>query len=553
MGVRQLPRHRFSRHEFSRHEFSRQRFTGRGARLASLAVLALSVAVLPGTGATAGQVSAAAGPVYDISWPQCRAQGGVQPMPPVSAGGLVIGLTNGRPFTRNACLADQAAWAGANGQAVQVYTMSGYPTAAQLSSYAGAGPWRATTTPGRLRNVGYAQARYALDTLTAAGLRPGMVWIDVEQLSAQPWPTGTAAARTGNRYVLEGLMRGLRDAGKSYGLYASANTRTVITGTWWLPGVPAWNTVGQKNAATAQAACSAAGVFGGRALLAQWFDPTYDYDVACVPFSATVAQPPAPQAFGDLDGDGAGDLLARQTTGRLWRYPGNAAGGWQPRRQIATGWQGMDVVDAVGDLSGDGRPDVVAREKATGKLWLYPGDGRGGLGARTLLGTGWQAMDAVVGVGDVTGDGIGDVVGRDVAAGRLWVFPGTGHGTLRPRTQVGIGWHMMDLIVATGDLTGDGIGDMVAREKATGKLWLYAGRGTLNGMSTWAPRKLISSGWSGMDAITGVGDLTRDGVPDLAARERGTGVLWIYPGNGSGGWQQRIKAGTGWQSMGLLS
>lgn len=526
---------------------TRHRAPGR-IRLAGV-VVALSTAVVAGTGATAGSVVTAGGPVYDISWPQCRAQGGVQPMPPISAGGVVIGLTNGKPFTRNACLADQAAWARANGIPMQTYTMAAYPTAAQLTRYGSGGPWQATTPAGRLRNVGYAEARYALTTLSDAGLRPGMVWIDVEELSRQPWPGGSATARAGNRYVVEGLIRGLRDAGKSFGIYANRPTRTNILGAWWLPGVPAWAAVGGRGATVAKTACSGAGLFGGRVLLAQWTDKTYDYDLPCTAFTGTPPLPPAPQTFGDLDADWAGDLLARRRgSGQLLRYPGNGAAGWQPRRPFGTGWGAMDVVDAVGDLTGDGRPDAVARERTTGKLWLYAGDGRGGLGSRSLLGTGWQAMDAIVGAGDVSGDGIPDLVARDVAAGRLWLFPGTARGRLGTRTQVGIGWHMMDLVVGTGDLTGDGLADMVAREKANGRLWLYAG----NGAGGWARRRLVGTGWLSMNAITAVGDLTRDGVPDLVARDR-AGNLWVYPGNGVGGWLARIKAGIGWQAMDLLA
>jgi hypothetical protein len=516
-------------------------------RLAGV-VVALSTGVLAGAGPTSGAVVRSTGPVYDISWPQCRAQGGVQPMPPISAGGVVVGLTNGRPFTRNACLADQAAWAAANRIPLQTYTMAAFPTPAQLKTYGRSGPWLAGAAAGQLRNVGYAQARSALATLADAGLRPGMVWIDVEQLRGQPWPTGSAAVRAGNRYLVEGLIRGLRDAGKSFGLYGSGPTRNDLLGPWWLPGVPAWATVGPRGAAKAQAGCSATGLFYGRVLLSQWTDGVYDYDAACSTFTSAPALPPAPQMFGDLDADWAGDLLARKRgTGQLWRYPGNSAAGWQPRHSLGTSWQGMDLLETVGDLTGDGSPDVVARERATGDLWLYAGDGRGGFGTRTLLGTGWQAMDAIVGAGDVTGDGIPDLVARDVAAGRLWLYPGTGRGRLGARTQVGVGWHLMDLIVGTGDLTGDGIADMVAREKASGRLWLYAGTGA----GGWAKRRLIGTGWQTMDTITAVGDLTRDGIPDLVARD-GTGTLWVYPGDGTGGWRARIRAGTGWQSMDLL-
>ena len=48
----------------------------------------------------------------------------------------------------------------------------------------------------------------------------------------------------------------------------------------------------------------------------------------------------------------------------------------------------MNAVDTVGDVNGDGAHDVVARKAATGDLWLYPGNGRGGWLPPTRVGPG---------------------------------------------------------------------------------------------------------------------------------------------------------------------
>lgn len=47
----------------------------------------------------------------------------------------------------------------------------------------------------------------------------------------------------------------------------------------------------------------------------------------------------APPRWPDFTGDGASDVLARDGAGRLWLYPGNGRGGWLPRRQVGAGWQ----------------------------------------------------------------------------------------------------------------------------------------------------------------------------------------------------------------------
>jgi hypothetical protein len=51
------------------------------------------------------------------------------------------------------------------------------------------------------------------------------------------------------------------------------------------------------------------------------------------------------------------------------------------------GWNAC-TIRGPGDFSGDGRPDILARD-AAGSLWLYPGNGTGGVTARTLVGSGW--------------------------------------------------------------------------------------------------------------------------------------------------------------------
>ncbi|MEU5215837.1 FG-GAP-like repeat-containing protein [Streptomyces sp. NPDC020807] len=219
---------------------------------------------------------------------------------------------------------------------------------------------------------------------------------------------------------------------------------------------------------------------------------------------------PKAAGFGDLNGDRRADALVRDLVGRLWFLPGDGTG----RMAGSGGWNAMDAFARHGDFTGDGREDLIAREKATGTLWLYPGTGTGALGSRKQIGSGgWNGMSRIVGAGDLTRDGRADLLAVEKATGKLWLHPGTGTGALGARKLVGSGWNSMNALVGAGDTNGDGRPDLVAREASTGKLWFYPGTGS----GGFGARKLIGSGgWNAMDTFLAVGDTTGDGRPDLS-------------------------------------
>ncbi|MEV0840341.1 glycoside hydrolase domain-containing protein [Actinocatenispora sera] len=196
----------------------------------------------------------------------------------------------------------------------------------------------------------------------------------------------------------------------------------------------------------------------------------------------------------------------------------------------------------VGDFTGNGWSDLLGRNGSNSTLYLYPGNGTN-LESRTSLGAGWGPMNSINRLGDFTGDGREDVIARDTNTGYLWLYPGTGTG-LGARVRLGTGWNAMREIAAVGDLTGDGRPDLAAVQTSSGYLYLYPGRGTSLGART-----SLGAGWNAMSELTGVGDFNRDGRPDLIARLSSSGDLYLYPGRSSG-FAPRARIGTGgWNSM----
>jgi hypothetical protein len=259
----------------------RGRWLRRLRRIAS-AVLAMLAVVLAGSDA----VGASTPPGQDVSWPQCSSrQGGYGlPMPSTSAPFVVVGLTAGRAFTANPCLASQVAWARRTGVPSSAYLVATYPTRAEVRAWSW-GPRRPSTLRDRVYNVGVAQGRAALRVLARSGLRARSVWVDVEQNRRRPWSANPDL----NVALIQGVVAAVRGGGYRPGLYTNASSWSQYADGARL-GLAEWRTVGPRSRAVAERACAARPLNGGPVLLVQYWTSTVDSDIACPVLSSRAAK-----------------------------------------------------------------------------------------------------------------------------------------------------------------------------------------------------------------------------------------------------------------------
>ncbi|MFB7450418.1 FG-GAP repeat domain-containing protein [Streptomyces sp. NPDC056194] len=239
----------------------------------------------------------------------------------------------------------------------------------------------------------------------------------------------------------------------------------------------------------------------------------------------------------DYTNNGSADLLARDSSGRLFRDDTVKVTSSQEvysneRVQIGTGWQIYNQLEAVGNIAGASAGDLVARD-TSGVLWEYLGRGDGTFAPRTKIGSGWNAYNKITGGSDLNGDGRPDLLATDTS-GVLWLYKGTGNwaAPYATRVRVGGGWGVYNQITATGNIAGGTAGDLVARD-TTGVLWLYLGRGD----GTFSARTKISSGWGAYTSLVGAGDFDRDGLNDLYAVGAAGSRLYAGTGNATAPFQ----------------
>ncbi|SHH95378.1 trypsin-like serine protease [Streptomyces sp. 3214.6] len=209
-------------------------------------------------------------------------------------------------------------------------------------------------------------------------------------------------------------------------------------------------------------------------------------------------------------------------------------------------WGAMSAYNLVvqTDLDHDGIQDLILRRASDGDVFWKHWVASSETWDTKLIGDNWKTRTQIVAPGDVTGDYLPDLIAVD-SAGALWVYPGKGNGTFAAPVKNGTGWNQYNVVRGHGDFSFDGKTDLLARNKTTGELFLYKGNGTPT--ASFAARIKVAT-WTNTtyNVIATVGDVNGDGLADVLARTP-AGTLYLFKGTGkatSAIFATRVSLGT---------
>lgn len=203
---------------------------------------------------------------------------------------------------------------------------------------------------------------------------------------------------------------------------------------------------------------------------------------------------------GAFSAQGRTDAILIDAWGKMWLYPGVDNGRFIfGRTQIGHGWKNLDQISAGIDFDGDSHPDVIARHKSTARLLLYSGNGHGGFKSSRQIGQGWNGFEDIYLLPDAySGKPVVYGVHPD---GLMRAYPTDGRGSITQMVRVGTGWDNMRGLSGIGDVTGNGAGDMFAVDQL-GRAWVYEG----DNRGKHKRRIQVASDWQQYEQIRSTGN-----------------------------------------------
>jgi hypothetical protein len=239
-----------------------------------------------------------------------------------------------------------------------------------------------------------------------------------------------------------------------------------------------------------------------------------------------VGDGPVALAAGDVDRDGAVDLVTANTSSTL-----------SVRFQRGTAWHAMaeqalpaplHLIELV-DLDRDGDLDVVGTSHDSGLVWVLAGDGTGTFAASTSVTavTANRPHNHGLAVGDLDGDGDSDVVVVDQEA-KLAVALHNDGGALSVASTVALGAQAYP--PALGDLNRDGRLDLVVPLVGGQAVGVWLGDGTAFTPAPGSPHRTREP----RPYSIGLADLDRDGNLDVIAPHDDTDRVSVLLGDGIG-------------------
>lgn len=235
-------------------------------------------------------------------------------------------------------------------------------------------------------------------------------------------------------------------------------------------------------------------------------------------------------ALGDINTDGFLDVvLAYPSGGSFWVFWGNGSL-LRPAssRDLPRSLRDVSSV-ALSDFTGDGRLDIVCTN-LQGSVYTFINNGTDQIDRWTTQETFVGGNLQSIAVGDLNRDGKSDLVVSSIGRAAILLGDGTGNFTVAHRLSAGLYSGDSPAWIELADITNDGLSDLVTANPESDRVLIFPGDGTgkFDEPRAWPT--------GGLDPrALAIVDFNQDGWLDLAAANSSSNAVTVHLNDGFGG------------------